>query len=53
MFEGCPYGFRSNGCIIKSGFGIVGTVLNHLSFSGLITDPTTSEVNDSDKALNL
>ncbi|MFJ5795887.1 phage holin family protein [Bacillus atrophaeus] len=24
-----------------------------MSFSGLITDPTTSEVNDSDQALNL
>ncbi|ASS71468.1 phage holin [Bacillus atrophaeus] len=32
---------------------IVESVLNYLSFSGLITDPTTSEVNDSDKALNL
>ncbi|MGK9428799.1 hypothetical protein ACSSTO_02240 [Bacillus atrophaeus] len=38
---------------LKSGFGIVDTVLNHLSFSGLITDPTTSEVNDNDQALNL
>ncbi|WP_412094583.1 phage holin [Bacillus atrophaeus] len=53
MFERCPYGFRSNGCIIKSGFGIVDPVLNYLSFSGLITDPTTSEVNDSDQALDL
>ncbi|MDR4396159.1 phage holin [Bacillus atrophaeus] len=24
-----------------------------MSFSGLITDPTTSEVNDSDQALDL